>query len=31
MEASNYKLKNYRDIMIEKKIQDEKPLTIKKE
>jgi len=31
MEASNYKLKNYRDIMTEKKLQDEKPLTLKKE
>jgi len=30
MELSNYKVKSYRDIMIENKLQEEKPLTIKK-
>jgi len=30
MEISNYKVKSYRDIMIEKKLQEEKPLTVKK-
>ena len=31
MEASNYKLKNYRDIMTEQKLIEDKPLTLKKE
>ena len=31
MEISNYKLKNYRDIMMEIKLQEEKPKTVKKE
>ncbi len=31
MEVSNYKLKSYRDIMMEIKLQEEKPKTVKKE
>ena len=31
MEASNYKIKSYRDIMMEIKLSEEKPLTLKKE
>lgn len=30
MEISNYKVTSYRDIMIEKKLEEEKPLTLKK-
>ena len=31
MEVSDYKTKDYRDIMMEIKLQEEKPLTIKKD
>jgi len=31
MEASNYRTKGYRDIMMEKKLEEEKPLTVKKD
>ena len=31
MEASNYKTINYRDIIIQKRLEDEKPLTLKKD